>query len=206
MMELVYETRWSRHYKDDDLDMRVCESKFADGSATITLDELSSGWNAWEAKERHDFCQAVTQARFSHLTDVLRYIINKGDFETWALVATAIVRNLPKDEAFSFISKICRTCPVGKGEPFYQALCFHRWPEAVGVLRDCLNRTWADRRLLSDEVVYDWVAHDATCLIEFLCQFGEKTPDLREKFRVLAQHPLNNSRQNAIHRLGPHFN
>ncbi len=205
MMELVYETRWSRHYKDDDLEMRVCESKFADGSASITLSELATGWQTWETKEKHDFCQAVTQARFDHLPDILRYIVKNGDFETWALIATSVVRNLPKPEALAFISDTCRTCPVGKGEPFYQALCFHRWPEAIGVLRDCLHRTWTDRRLLSDEVVYDWVAHDATCLIEFLCQLSAVSPDLREKYRVLSQHPLTNSRQNAIHRLGPYF-
>lgn len=205
MMELVYETRWSRHYKDDDLEMRVCESKFADASASITVEELATEWDQWEPKERHDFCQAVTQARFPHLPDLLRFVIKHGDFETWALIATSIVRQLPKPEALAFIAEACRTCPVGKGEPFFQALCFHRWPEAVPVLRDALIRTWADRGLFSEDVVYDWVAHDATCLIEFLCQLGHKPADLREKYQMLSQHPLNNSKQNALHRLGPYF-
>lgn len=205
MMELVYETRWSRHYKDDDLQMRVVESKFADGSASISVRELAGEWEKWEPKEKHDFCQAVTQSRSDHLPDILRFIMKAGDTETWALVATAVVRNLPKGEAFSFISEACRNCPVGKGEPFYQALCFHRWPEAVPVLRECLQRTWADRRLLSEDSIYDWAAHDAVCLIEFLCQMGDRSPDLREKYKILSQHPLNNSRQNAIHRLSGYF-
>jgi hypothetical protein len=205
MMELVYETRWSRHYKDDDLQMRVCESKFADGSASIGVADLGAQWPDWEPKERLDFCQAVTQARFPHLPDVLRFIMKEGDRECWALVATAVVRNLPKNEALPFIADASRTCPVGKGEPFFQALCFHRWPEAVPVLRECLSRTWSDRGLFSEDAVYDWVAHDATCLIEFLLQMGERSPDLKEKFNMLARHPLTNSRQNALHRLGPHF-
>ena len=39
-MELVRETRWSRHYSDELLGVKVVASKFTDGSAIITLDEL----------------------------------------------------------------------------------------------------------------------------------------------------------------------
>lgn len=204
-MELVYETRWSRHYKDDDLQLRVCESKFADGSASITADELAKEWSHWDRKDQVDFCQSVIQAKFVHLPDILRFIMKNGDWETWSAIATSVVRNLPKEEALPFIEEACRVCPVGKGELLFQALAFHRSREVVPTLRECLSRTWSDSRLMSDDAVYDWAAHDATALIEYLSQLGERAPDLREKYQVLVNHPLATNRQNAVHRLTPYF-
>jgi hypothetical protein len=78
-------------------------------------------------------------------------------------------------------------------------------PEALPTLRKCLERTWTDHTLFDEDVVFDWAAYDAVCLIEFLAQLGDRTPALREKYKLLAEHHNALSRQNAINRLSGFF-
>ena len=54
-MDLYNETRWSRHYKSPDGKRGYRESKFMDGSASITLGQLQVEWPSWNASERLDF-------------------------------------------------------------------------------------------------------------------------------------------------------
>ena len=204
-MQLVKETRWSRQYEMDDLQTKLFESKFADGSATISVADLEQEWGGWSALERADFCQAVTQARFPHLGDVLRFIMKNGDVASWESVANSIARNLPAEEAVPFLTDMCKTAPIGKGAKFYQALAVSRPAFVRDTLMGCLNRTWADSRLLSEDEVFDWVANDAVCLIEYLVQLGQNPNTLADKYKVLVRHPNNINKQSAISRLGQFF-
>lgn len=204
-MQLVKETRWSRQYEMDDLQTKLFESKFADGSASITVDQLAQEWGGWSALERADFCQAVTQARVPHLGDILRYIMKNGDLASWEAISASIARNLPAEESVPFITDVCKTVPVGKGAKFYQALALSRPAFCRDTLMQCLNRTWSDSRFLSEDEVFDWVANDAVCLIEYLVQLGQNPNTLADKYKVLVRHPNNINKQSAINRLSPFF-
>lgn len=204
-MELVNETRWSRHYSMEELQTKLFESKFADGSATISLEELTREWPGWSNNERMDFCQAVTQARFEHLPEILRFIMVEGNYEAWSAIANSVVKLLPAEVSVPFICNACLKAPVGKGAKFFQALAVSRAPEAIPTLHKCLDRAWADPHLLKDDSLFDWAAYDATCCLEYLLQLGDKSPKLVEKYRILIQHPHALSRQNAISRLSTFF-
>jgi hypothetical protein len=204
-MQLVKESRWSRQYEMDDLQTKLYESKFADGSATITVNELTDEWGGWSVVERADFCQAVTQAKFPQLADILRFIMDQGDLASLEAVANSIARNLPAEEAVPFLTDICKTVPVGKGAKFYQALALIRPAFIRDTLMACLNRTWADERFLSEDEVFDHVANDAVCLIEYLVQLGQNPNTLADKYKVLARHPNNINKQTAINRLSQFF-
>lgn len=203
-MQLVKETRWARHYEMDE-QTKLYESKFADGSATITVNQLVDEWGTWSVVERADFCQAVTQAKFPQLPDILRFIMEQGDMATLELVANSIARNLPQEESAPFLTDVCKTVPVGKGAKFYQALALSRPAFVRDTLMACLNRTWADERLLSEDEVFDWVANDAVCLIEYLVQLGQNPNTLADKYKVLVRHPNNINKQSAITRLSQFF-
>jgi hypothetical protein len=203
-MQLVKETRWSRQYEMDP-QTKLYESKFADGSASITVADLEKEWGDWSANDRADFCQAVTQARFPHLPDVLRYIMKNGDFASIESIANSISRHLPPEESVPYITDLCKTVPVGKGAKFYQALALSRPAFCRDTLMQCLNRTWSDSRFLSEDEVFDWVANDAVCLIEYLVQLGQNPSTLSDKYKVLVRHPNNINKQSAINRLSPFF-
>lgn len=204
-MELVKETRWSRQYEMVDLQTKLYESKFADGSATITLDELAQEWGTWSNTDRSDFCQAVTQAKFPHLADILRYIMQHGDFASWEAVANSVARNLPQEEAVAWLTDVCKSVQVGKGAKFYQALALSRPPYCRDMLMQYLSRTWADGRLLSEDEVFDWVANDAVSLIEYLIQLGQNPNTLADKYKILVRHPNNINKQSAINKLSQFF-
>ncbi len=204
-MELVNETRWSRHYSMEELQTKLYESKFADGSANISLEELKSEWPTWSQSERMDFCQAVTQAKFAHLPELLRFVMAEGNIETWSAIANIAAKVLPPEVSVPFITNACLKAPVGKGAKFYQALALTRAPETIPTLHKSLDRIWADRQLMKDDTLFDWAAYDATCCLEYLLQLGDKSPKITEKYKILIQHPHNLSRQNAISRLGPFF-
>ena len=65
-MQLVKETRWSRQYEMDDLQTKLFESKFADGSATISVADL-------EQERRHglDRVAAIRQAAVERFRPIL---------------------------------------------------------------------------------------------------------------------------------------
>lgn len=203
-MQLVKETRWSRQYEMDP-QTKFFESKFADGSADISVSQLEDEWGTWSVVERADFCQSVTQSRLPHLPDILRFIMLNGDFASVETVANSIARNLPAEEAVPYITDMCKTVPVGKGAKFYQALALMRPAFCRDTLMHCLNRTWSDSRFLSEDEVFDWVANDAVCLIEYLVQLGQNPGTLADKYKVLVRHPNNVNKQSAINRLSPFF-
>lgn len=204
-MELVRETRWSLHYADPDMGLKLVQSKFADGSATITSEELEQEWPKWSSTEKNDFCHAINEAKLDCLPDIYRYIMKHGEVESWGAVAAWVVRRLPREETIPWIVDACLNCPIGKGEKLFQALELTEAPEALPTLRKCLDRAWQDPRILRGEGFFDEPAHDAVCCMECMLRLGDTSPDLADKYRTLSNHSIAVNRQNAINRLASFF-
>jgi hypothetical protein len=204
-MELVHETRWSRHYSFEEMQTRLYQSKFADGSATISMEQLEAEWPAWRLEDKLDFCQAVTAAKFSHLPDVLRFVMQNGDFDLWSEISAWVVRLLPAQESIPFIVEKARQSPIGKGWKFFAALALSNAPEAIPTLRDCLHRIWSDPRLFAETGYFNAVANDATACLENLLLLQDRSPELTDKYNQLITHPIALNRQNAVTRLSPYF-
>ncbi len=187
------------------MDMKVTESKFRDGSASISLDELAADWEGWGDGEKLDFCHAVTEATFDYLPDVYRFIMKNGDIECWGAIAAWIPRKLPEAEALEWLVEVVHEIPTGKGEKFFQAMALTKSSEAKKALRTCLQRIWDDPSLLSEDNFFDNAAQDAVSCMEAMLQLGDEAPDLNQKYQILAQHPININRQTAIHKLGKYF-
>lgn len=205
VMELVRETRWSLHYEDPAMGLKLVQSKFADGSVDISLEELEREWPRWDASAKGDFCHAVNEARMEHLPDIYRYIMKAGDVDCWSAIAAWVVRKLPKQETVDWLINAVQNCPVGKGEKLYQALELTGSREALPTLRKCLERIWRDPRLLRATGYFDEPAHDAVCCIECMLRLGDYSDDLGAKYSVLANHSIEVNRQNAINRLSSFF-
>lgn len=204
-MELTKETRWSRHYADPMLQIKLVQSRFADGTAAITIQELENDWHLWDLRDKLDFAHAVTEAKFDYLPDVYRFIIREGGFETWSAIASWVVRTLPREEYLDWLIDACKQVPVGEGEKLYQAMALTQSAKSVPVLKECLQRTWADRRLMAEDTLFDKPANDAAIIIECLRQLDYDSPDLWEKYEALSHHPINLNKQGAINRLSMFF-
>ena len=66
-MKLVRETRWHREYALEEPNHLFQESKFADGSASVTLEELEKEWPTWSEWERIDFRGRVYDPRLGRI-------------------------------------------------------------------------------------------------------------------------------------------
>lgn len=205
-MELVRETRWSRHYSDELLGLKLVQSKFADNSAVITLDELKEKWPQWKPDERNDFCHAINEAKIDFLPEVYRFIMAQDpDIPCWSAIAAWVVRKLPEAEFTPWLVEACLYCPPGKGEKLFQALALSKSERARSTLRKCLDRAWNDPKILRSEGYIDEAAMDATVCMECLLQMGEKSPDFADKYRVLSTHNIAVNRESAVSRLGMYF-
>jgi len=206
-MELVRETRWSMHYSDELLGLKLVQSKFADGSATITMEELSEQWPTWRPEEKADFCYAINEAKLDILPDIYRYImtVDPPDYESWSAIAAWVVRKLPESEFSPWLEEACITCPVGKGEKLMQAFALSKTPKAVETLRKCLHRAWNNPQIFVAEGYIDHAAMDAVVCMECLLQMNQGSPDFAEKYQVLANHGIAVNRESAVSRLSMYF-
>ncbi len=206
-MELVRETRWSRHYSDDLLGLKLVQSKFADGSATVTLEELEQAWPAWKPEEKADFCHAINEAKLDILPDIYRFImkVDPPDYESWSAIAAWVVRKLPPEEFAPWLEQACLTCPVGKGEKLMQAFALSKSPKAIETLHKCLKRAWNNPTIFVAEGYIDHAAMDAVVCMECLLQLDAATNDFGQKYQVLAGHGIAVNRESAISRLSMYF-
>jgi hypothetical protein len=204
-MRLVRETRWHREYALEEPDHYFVESKFADGSAYVTLEDLAREWPAWSDWERTDFCQEVGHATFPHLPDILRFVMRNGDLKTWSGLALNLVHHLPADEVIPFLIEVCTQCPAGEGTNLLQALARSGAPEAHEILRSHLDRLWADERVFREEKFFNSFAADTTFCLQHLLELGENSPDLAEKYQALLKHPNESNRRSARHFLSKYF-
>jgi hypothetical protein len=121
-MPLVRESRWSRTYRHPTKNLEYVNSRFEDGSASITFDELSATWPSWTRTERSDFCYNCSWLRSqADFGEMLRFILHEGDWNDWSGIASCIADVLPRQEAFE---RITSPGPVPSGvSPTSAARC-----------------------------------------------------------------------------------
>jgi hypothetical protein len=204
-MKLVRETRWHREYELDEPNHLFQESKFADGSASITLEQLEREWPTWSAWERIDFCYELSPPGCACMPEVLRFVMQYGDYETWSGIAADIVHHLPREEAVPFLLRVCRNCPPEDASNLSQALAKIGAPEAVSIIRSHLDSLWHNEELSKPAAHINWIASSVTFCIQHLLELGEISSDLAEKYRLLLDHPNESNRQSARNFLSKHF-
>jgi|CXWL01.1.fsa_nt_gi hypothetical protein len=204
-MDLVRESRWSRKYHSKDKNQGYGESKFMDGTASITLPELQAEWKKWDRIERLDFAYNIAWADKDILPDILRFIMSNGSFEDWSGCALSISSHLPKEESIPFLTKACKECPAGKSSNLLQALAHTKAPGVLVALRECLEQLWSNDALYVGEGWNNWIAFDAACCMQYMLELGEPAEALREKYEVLKKHANEHLRSTAMGYLSKYF-
>jgi len=204
-MKLSRETRWHRKYALEEPKSFYMESKFRDGSASITLAQLEAEWPKWSDSERVDFCQEVGSATFPYLPDILRFVMRHGEVGHWSAIALDIVAFLPADEAIPFLKDAYVHCEIGHAANILQALSKSGAPEAHKIHRAYLEQVWVHADLLKQEQHINGIASEAVFCIAHLLGLGEPAAEFEDKFKVLASHPNEVNREMAKGFLGKYF-
>jgi hypothetical protein len=195
-MPLERESAWSRRYRHPNGRERCIISRFDDGSATLTLDQLRSGWPTWTARDRRDLsqnCQWLHER--ADFADMLRFILKHGDFECWSGIALAVGRTLPLEEAVEALSSAVNATPIEHSANLLQALALTRHPAASGKIRGVLEQLLLEPTLWADDPFKNWFAFTATCCVSYLLQLGVAPNELEGTARALSQHICEGNRR-----------
>ncbi len=199
------ETRWHREYAMEEPKSFYHESKFADGSAVITLDELERESPTWSDWERVDFCQEVGFNTSPELPNILRFVMKNGERDHWSAIAMNVVAVIPPDEAIPFLFEAYSRCEIGEASNILQALAKSGAPEAHKIHRDYLRQLWAKPDLFKEERHFNHLAAEAVHCIRHQLGLGEPLSDFKEELEALAVHPNEANRtmvKNLIERYG----
>lgn len=189
------ETRWSRTYANDSRMYEYFESKFLDGSVSITLDELTTSWPTWSDSERLDFCNAIGCAPPDDSADIFRFLANDQTDHVRSTIASCVARLLPPEESVPMLANWAQAAPPGHRANYLQALSHTSDSLAHGILQSHFADLLKHPQLMDDAEWYNEIALDLVCCVEYLLELGTPVGDLRSAYDKLAQHPCARIRQ-----------
>jgi hypothetical protein len=211
-MPLVVESRFSRDYRTPESEMKTAKcggtiiSRFWDGSASMTADQLRGEWPTLTKWERLDFCQECgwlhKQADFP---EMLRFIMQHGGPDDWVAIACKTATNLPAEEAFHFLAAALEAQEAGKCGNIIQAIAITKHPDAKATLRQHLQTVWDNPTLWNDDSFLNWVARDSESCIQHLIELGAVPADFDEQVRRLSEHVCKGNREDCRRWLSKHY-
>ena len=183
-MPLIVERRWTRYYASKNPKMGHLISRFMEGSAAFTFQELARDWPTWSEDERQDFCSAcVWLNKQSDYPDILRYIMQHGGPDDWSAIATFVGTLLPQGEAFDLLTRALHSTELENACNISQGISLTKHPDAERVLRAHLNALWSHPSLWTDNDFSNSLAYGATCCIEHLIAIGAPAQDFTAQVR-----------------------
>ncbi|HEX7862689.1 MAG TPA: hypothetical protein VF773_20310, partial [Verrucomicrobiae bacterium] len=158
-MPLKHEGRFARSFHSAEKKQTFQISRFMDGSASITADELLRGWHNWEKRERLEFCQSCSFLRKqSDFPEMVRLIMEHGGTTEWSAIALQVAGTLPQADAFDLLVRALRSVEIGRSCNFAQAIARTKHPEAERILREHFTVIWAHNELWNDAEFVNWIA------------------------------------------------
>jgi hypothetical protein len=205
-IELDSESRFSRTFSDEQSRTHWEISRFMDGSAAISADQLKHEWPEWSRDTRLDFTQ---NCHWLHEQDdfpeMLRFMMQHGGEDDWSAVASSVGKHLPMEEAFDLLTRAMQSTPIGRCSNLTQGIALTKHPKAADCLRAHLERTWNSEHLWDDDPFLNWPAYDASCCIEHLLELGSDPTEFAEKVRRLAKHACKGNREPCRRRLEKYY-
>jgi hypothetical protein len=205
-LSLQREHRWSRIYRHPNKNAVHQISRFMDGSATITFDELQAEWSTWSRNDRLDFC---ANAAWLHgqrdFEEILRFVVREGDSDMWSAVGISVAAVIPQDEAFRLLLPCLAAADLAHTSNLVQAIARTRHPSARATLQDHFDRIAAHPGLLADDKFMNWLAFTAICTIQYLLELGADPQAFDSTVRVLSEHPCRACRESCSRFLGAKY-
>ena len=205
---LSFESRFSRSYSHHSDGQKTTHtlSRFMDGSASITVNQLQREWPNWTEHLQIDFCQSCYWLDFQDdFPEMLRYIMRHGGPRQWSAIALQVAHKLPQQEAFDFLVQALRKMDVGRSSNIIQAIAETKHLSAETVLRKHLGLILENPALWDDSTFLNWVASAATICIHLLIKVGALPSDFTEQAHELSRHVCARNRDSWNHRLSKYY-
>jgi hypothetical protein len=184
------ETRWTRIYRSIDNRKSYHESKFKDGSASVTIEELRLHWHEWSKSEQLDFSHALAQLKREALPEILRFLIIHGDQGVLSNVASLIPYTLPSEEAIPFLLEQCMKSQPGEAGNFFQALAKTDYDQRIPFLKAHLQSLLDNPDCWEKGTKYfNDVANQVVYRIRDLIELGESKDQFVGVYERLREHP-----------------
>ena len=181
---LSKETAVSRHYSSENRDRFYIISKFMDGSATMSIQQLRISWQAWTAQEKLEFCQACKWLGDQNdFIDMLRYVMKHGDSSHKGAIACSVAKHLPQAEAFTVLVHSLST-DNGVAN-IAQGIVLTSHPGARNVLSGLLDHLWSESTATPTEMHFKGRAFDMICTIQCLLELGAPSKTFTDKIRSI---------------------
>ena len=205
-MPLDRETRWARRYRHPTRKLVRIVSRIEDGSATVTLEEVRSGWGTWAESDRIDFCQGCAWLHgHPDFPDIVRFIIGEASWQECSGIALCVARELPTDEAFSLLDAALERTPLEYRSNVLQALALTRHAEAADRLRVVLAELRRHPSYACDAPFINDLALTATHCVGYLLELGAPPTSLADVVQELSQHACAANRTSCARVLGASF-
>jgi len=206
-MPLALETRFTRYYHTEQAGTGGhTVSRFSDGSASITAEQLKGEWPAWTSDQRLDFCGAcVWLYQQSDFGEMLRFVMLNGGPEEWTCIAQPVASNLPRDEAFRFMRDALSAVGVGRSANIIQAVAITKHPEAQETLRKHLQVVWAHPDMWHANAWLNQVAFEAVVCVQYLLELESPPADFEDKVRRLSEHACQGNQDSCRRFLSKHY-
>ena len=203
--DVAYESRWY-HTAVDPSGTITLRSVFADGSQTITVDQLNKEWPNWSHGDRIDFSASFSDSavRINNADEILRFLLANGDSQTNSNIAINVAEMLPAYEAFALLSEWCTTCEVGNRASYFHAIGYVDDERKQEVLGQCLDQISTHPSLFDKTESGYGVAIEATYFAEAMLRCGVKIDKATQLIRALSiEHPQKPIRERCRRLLDP---
>jgi len=188
-MPMVQERPWSRIFRHPTSGAIFQIPRTMDGSANLTLEELTQRWSTWTPAERRDLSLAVAWLRGrDDFADILRFLIREGNSDIWSAIALSVAHTLPQDEAYRVLVQSLEATNLAAGTNLVQAIAATGHASAASTIRDRLNRLRAAPEFWEDAPNVNELALTAMFATKHLVELGEDADLLAEFVRALAAH------------------
>jgi hypothetical protein len=201
------ETRWTWIYRSDDKSPSYYhESRFLDGSASISLAELSRDWHSWTDREQLDFSLSIAHLKSVEIPDILRFLVNNGCSAVVSNIASSIAHSLPANEAAQILIERCKNSPLGSGGNFFQALANTSNPNKIVILEDHLAQLLEHPHCWEKgEAYFNDIANEVVYRIGDLIRLGEPKEKFAHVYSKLKEHPHDFTRKITTNLLAKFF-
>lgn len=201
--QLARETPWSREYRKPDGTPALLDSRFRDGSATISYRQLSTEWDSWCDSEKLDVCQSFCHYHGRDVAAILRFIIANGNDLLWSTITIPVAMTLPAKEAVAFLRDRIENSEIGCLANYFQGCSITRSNDTVPTLNEAIIQIWQSPELMLPDSFCNWVTHDAIWCIDALVRLGEPTVRLANRYDQLTRHPTMGAQ--SVQWLAEHF-
>jgi hypothetical protein len=196
-MPLTHDGRFAREYGSDEAKAGATISKFQDGTASVTFDQLKSEWSGWSQRDRHEFCSGCAWlAGQADMPDMVRFVMSQPEPEYWSSIALPVAYYLPSEEAFALLRDALARLDSHTAN-ITQGIATTKHPKAKALLEEHLEQLWSRPDLWADDPFNNWRAFDATCCIQNLLDLGAQPSQYEAKVRALSKHVCAGNRQSC---------